>query len=51
MMFTCCSITGVDLVDFVKEVLPFILALIIALLIVTYFPGITMFVPNLVYPA
>lgn len=49
MMFTCCSITGCDLVDFIKECIPFIIALIVALLIVTYFPGLTMFVPNLVY--
>ena len=50
MMFTCCSITGCDLVEFVKECIPFIIALLIALLIVTYMPGVTMFIPNLVYP-
>lgn len=49
MMFTCCSITGCDLMDFLKEVVPFIIALIIALLIVTYCPTVTMFVPNLIY--
>ena len=51
MMFTTCGITGCPLDEFVKECIPFIIALIIALLIVTYFPGITMFVPNLVYGA
>ena len=50
MMFTCCSITGCDLVEFVKECIPFIIALLVALLIVTYMPGVTMFIPNLVYP-
>lgn len=47
MMFTSCSITGVEISDFVKEVYPFILALIVALLVVTYIPGIVMFLPNL----
>ncbi|MGM0549279.1 MAG: TRAP transporter large permease [Bacillota bacterium] len=47
MMFTSCSITGVEISDFVKEVYPFILALIVALLVVTYVPGIVMFLPNL----
>ena len=51
MMFTVCSITGCDLGDFVKDCIPFIIALIVALLIVTYCPTITMFVPNLVYGA
>lgn len=49
MMFTCCSITGCLLDEFVKECIPFIIALIIALLVVTYFPTLTMFIPNLVY--
>ncbi|ADQ13964.1 TRAP transporter large permease [Halanaerobium hydrogeniformans] len=47
MMFTSCSITGVAINDFVREVIPFILALIVALLVVTYLPGIVMFLPNL----
>jgi len=51
MMFTCCSITGCSLEEFVKECIPFIIALIVALIIVTYIPGLTMFVPNLVYGA
>lgn len=49
MMFTCCSITGCELTEFIKECMPFIIALLIALIIVTYFPGLTMFVPNLLY--
>lgn len=49
MMFTCCSITGCSLEKFVKETIPFIIALLIALVIVTYIPSLTMFVPNLVY--
>lgn len=49
MMFTCCSITGCELTSFVKECIPFIIALLIALLIVTYIPALTMFIPNLLY--
>jgi tripartite ATP-independent transporter DctM subunit len=47
MMFTTCSITGVKIIDFIKEVYPFIIALIIVLLIITYVPGVAMFLPNL----
>ncbi len=47
MMFTTCSVTKVPVGDFVKEIWPFILALLISLLIVTYFPALIMFLPNL----
>ena len=47
MMFTTCSITKVAVSDFIKEVWPFILALFLALLVVTYFPALIMFLPNL----
>ncbi len=47
MMFTTCSITGVKIVDFIKEVYPFIIALVVVLLIITYLPGVAMFLPNL----
>lgn len=49
MMFTCCSITKCRLQDFVKEVLPFIFALLISLLLITYIPIITLVLPNLLY--
>ncbi len=49
MMFTCCSITRCSLQDFVKEVIPFIVALLISLILVTYIPIITLIVPNLLY--
>lgn len=47
MMFTVCSITGCKLDDFIKEVLPFIGALLIVLLIITYSEGIALFSLNL----
>lgn len=47
MMFTTCGITGVSIPDFIKESIPFIIALIVALLIVTYIPALTLFLPGL----
>tara|TARA_Y100000817_G_C16647884_1_gene451413 strand:- start:1 stop:729 length:729 start_codon:yes stop_codon:yes gene_type:complete len=47
MMFTTCSVTKVPIGDFVKEIWPFIIALLVSLLIVTYFPSLIMFLPNL----
>lgn len=49
MMFTCMSITGCKLEEFVKEVMPFILAEIIGLLLVTFIPAISMTIPNLLF--
>lgn len=47
MMFTTCSVTQVPVGDFMREIWPFIIALITALLIVTYAPALVMFLPNL----
>jgi tripartite ATP-independent transporter DctM subunit len=47
MMFTVCSIIGVTLEDFIKEVWPFIVALLIVLLLITYSEGIALFTLNL----
>lgn len=49
MMFTTCSITEVSVIDFVKESIPFIVALLVALLIVTFLPGLMLLLPNLLY--
>lgn len=43
MMFTVCSIVGVSLEDFLKDVWPFIIALLVVLLVITYSPGIALF--------
>lgn len=48
MMFTTCAITGVTVGQFVREVWPFIVALVLILLVVTYMPGLVMFLPNLI---
>jgi len=47
MMFTVCSIVNVKLEDFIKEVWPFIVALLVVLLLVTYSEGIALFTFNL----
>ena len=47
MMFTVCSIVDVKLEDFIREVWPFILSLVVVLLVVTYSSSIALFIPNL----
>lgn len=47
MMFTTCSITGTSVADFVRESIPMIFALLVALMIITFFPSLIMFLPNL----
>ncbi len=47
MMFTTCAITGVTVGEFVKEIWPFIVALLLVLVIVTYMPAVVMFLPNI----
>ncbi len=48
IMFLVCSILGIPLKDFIKEALPFIAALIIVLLFITFVPGLVTFLPNLI---
>ena len=47
MMFTVCTILEVKLEDFLKEVWPFIVALLIVLLVITYSESIALFSINL----
>lgn len=47
MMFTVSAITETKLGDFMKESVPFIIALLVTLLIVTYCEPLVMFLPNL----
>lgn len=47
IMFITCTIVGVKLDEFVKEVLPFILALLVVLAILTYSETIALYIPNL----
>ncbi len=47
MMFTTCTVTKVAIGDFIREIWPFILALLVSLLIITYIPALVLFLPNL----
>ncbi|MFI3174474.1 MAG: TRAP transporter large permease [Bacillota bacterium] len=47
MMFTVCAITETPLVKFIKESIPFIIAMLISLMLITYCEPIVMFLPNL----
>ncbi|MCX2759310.1 TRAP transporter large permease [Vibrio sp. Sgm 22] len=47
MMFTVCSILKVRMVDFVKEVVPLLLALLSVLMLLTFSESLVMFLPNL----
>jgi len=46
-LFVACGITGMKFEDLVKAIWPFLLALLVALLFVTFIPQITLFLPNL----
>ena len=47
MMFLTCSLLEIRIQDFIKEVTPFIIALLVVLILLTYFPQISLFLPNL----
>lgn len=47
MMFLTCSLLEIRIQDFIKEVIPFIIALLVVLILLTYFPQISLFLPNL----
>jgi len=46
-MFIVCSIARITIWEFTKEVWPFLLALCLALLVVTYVPQTVLYLPNL----
>lgn len=49
MMFTTCGITGCPISEFLKEVWPFILCLLLVLLLLTFCPVLITIVPDLIY--
>lgn len=46
-MYTVCSITGVSVEDYVKEAIPFFLGVVALILVLIFFPSISLFLPNL----
>jgi TRAP-type C4-dicarboxylate transport system permease large subunit len=48
-MFTTCSILKVPVDSFTREAMPFIFAMLAVLGLVTYVPGISLWLPNLMF--
>jgi C4-dicarboxylate transporter DctM subunit len=49
-LFVTCSIAKISIEEYAKEVWPFVFACVISLLLVTYIPDITLFLPRLLRP-
>jgi C4-dicarboxylate transporter DctM subunit len=50
-MYVVCSLGKVSISEFSREVWLFLIALVIALFLVTYIPALAMWLPNLLLPA
>jgi tripartite ATP-independent transporter DctM subunit len=50
IMYVVCALGKVSIAEFSREVWPFLIALTIALLLVTYIPALAMWLPNLLLP-
>jgi tripartite ATP-independent transporter DctM subunit len=48
-LFIISSIGGVGVIDIFKEAVPYFLILVVVLLIITFFPALTLFLPDLVF--
>ena len=48
LMYTTCSIIGVPVHRFSKEVIPFLMAMFFVLFLITYIPIFVLFLPNLI---
>ncbi len=48
-LYVMASVAGISVEEVTKESMPFLIPLIIALLIITYVPEITLFLPNLLF--
>ncbi|GHV37110.1 C4-dicarboxylate ABC transporter permease [Synergistales bacterium] len=46
-LFVACPIAGLSLMEISKSILPFLLASIVALLLITYIPGLSLWLPRL----
>jgi len=46
-LFVGCSLSNIPIESVIKQLLPFLVWLVITLLIISYFPNITLFVPRL----
>jgi len=48
-LFVIVGITDMDIMDVIKAVLPWLLILLTFLMIVTYIPQVSLFLPNLMF--
>lgn len=48
-LYTVCQILDAPLEDFIKETIPFYLAVILLVIVLIFIPDVVMFLPNLVY--
>jgi TRAP-type C4-dicarboxylate transport system permease large subunit len=46
-LFVACGISKTSVEEVVPRLLPFLLVLVISLLVITFFPSITLFLPRL----
>ncbi len=51
IMYVVCALGKISIMEFSREIWPFFIALVIALCLVTYVPGLAMWLPNLLMPA
>jgi tripartite ATP-independent transporter DctM subunit len=51
IMYVVCALGHISIAEFAREIWPFVVALTIALFLVTYMPGLALWLPDLVLPA
>jgi tripartite ATP-independent transporter DctM subunit len=51
IMYVVCALGKISIAEFAREVWPFVIALTIALFLVTYMPWLALWLPNLLMPA
>lgn len=51
IMYVVCALGRISIAEFAREVWPFVIALTISLLLVTYLPWLALWLPDLVLPA
>ena len=49
LMFMVMAMTGINMGTFVRETWPFLIALLAALVVITYWPDLVLFLPNYFY--
>lgn len=47
-LYVGCNVSGVPVSDIIKKIVPFVIAGILALLLITYVPAISMWIPNMI---